>query len=90
MTRFNGKTAIVTGANTGIGLETARMLALKGADVALRCLAALPDDRASLVVVGGPSGVDGHEIEDARRTHPVRPEAARARRGARLQHHFGR
>ncbi len=32
-----GRTAIVTGANTGIGLETARMLALKGARVALAC-----------------------------------------------------
>jgi NAD(P)-dependent dehydrogenase (short-subunit alcohol dehydrogenase family) len=32
-----GRTAIVTGANTGIGLETARMLALKGADVIVAC-----------------------------------------------------
>ena len=32
-----GRTAIVTGANTGIGLETARMLALKGANVLLAC-----------------------------------------------------
>jgi NAD(P)-dependent dehydrogenase (short-subunit alcohol dehydrogenase family) len=32
-----GRTAVVTGANTGIGFETARMLALKGADVVLAC-----------------------------------------------------
>ena len=32
-----GRTAIVTGANTGIGLETARMLAQKGAKVVMAC-----------------------------------------------------
>ncbi|MEM7099433.1 MAG: oxidoreductase [Pseudomonadota bacterium] len=32
-----GKTALVTGANTGIGLETARILAARGAQVLLGC-----------------------------------------------------
>ena len=32
-----GRTAVVSGANAGIGFEAARMLALKGADVVLAC-----------------------------------------------------
>jgi D-inositol-3-phosphate glycosyltransferase len=36
-----------------------RIQALKSVDVALGCLAALDDQRAELIVVGGPSGDDG-------------------------------
>lgn len=37
MPEQSGRTAIVTGANTGIGFETARMLVLRGANVVLAC-----------------------------------------------------
>jgi D-inositol-3-phosphate glycosyltransferase len=40
-------------------LFVGRIQPLKGADLALRCLAELADERAELVVVGGPSGADG-------------------------------
>ncbi|GAK12100.1 probable oxidoreductase/short-chain dehydrogenase [Geomicrobium sp. JCM 19039] len=35
MPDLTGKTAVITGASDGLGLETARALALKGADVIL-------------------------------------------------------
>ncbi|MFN8034939.1 MAG: glycosyltransferase [Acidimicrobiia bacterium] len=40
-------------------LFVGRIQPLKGADLALHCLAELCDPRAVLVVVGGPSGIDG-------------------------------
>jgi len=40
-------------------LVVGRIQPLKGIDLAIRCLAALDDLRAHLVVVGGPSGPDG-------------------------------
>lgn len=59
-------------ARTRLGLDGRRVILfvgriqpLKGVDVAVRCLAALDDPQATLVVVGGPSGADG-EAELAR------------------------
>jgi D-inositol-3-phosphate glycosyltransferase len=40
-------------------LFVGRIQQLKGADLALRCLSVLRDERATLAVVGGPSGADG-------------------------------
>ena len=56
-------------------LFVGRIQPLKGADLALRCLAELPDAGATLVVVGGPSGADG-----AGRARPA--PRARVRRSA--------
>ena len=43
----SGRTAIVTGANTGISYETARMLALKGAHVVLACRSSAKAEQAA-------------------------------------------
>jgi D-inositol-3-phosphate glycosyltransferase len=45
-------------------LFVGRIQPLKGADLAVRCLAALDDPKTTLVIVGGPSGIAGdHELE---------------------------
>ncbi len=54
-------------ADTPLLLFVGRIQPLKGADVAVAALAELGDDRATLVVVGGPSGPDGES--EMRRLH---------------------
>jgi D-inositol-3-phosphate glycosyltransferase len=74
-----------------LGIDAARMLLfvgriqrLKGADLAIRALAALDDPKVALVIVGGPSGRDGNaeqtrlhgladELGVARQIHWVSP-----------------
>jgi D-inositol-3-phosphate glycosyltransferase len=50
-------------------LFVGRIQPLKGTDLAVRCLAALDDPSAALVVVGGPSGPDGET--ELRRVHSL-------------------
>jgi D-inositol-3-phosphate glycosyltransferase len=65
-------------------LFVGRIQKLKGADLAIRCLAALDDPKLALVIVGGPSGPDGrteqarlHALADelgvTRQIHWVKP-----------------
>lgn len=55
---LGGKTAIVTGANTGIGLEIARALARKGARVLLACRDADKAAAAQADIGSGPERAD--------------------------------
>jgi len=53
-------------------LFVGRIQRLKGADLAIRALAALDDPKVALVVVGGPSGPDG--AEEQARVHALAAE----------------
>lgn len=64
--RFNGRTAMVTGAASGIGLATARRLAREGASVALldRDVARLDDAVASMSTEGARVGSWAVDVTD--------------------------
>src|SRR6266511_2453574 len=57
--RSGARRALGLSVDRPVLLFVGRIQALKGVDLALRCLAGVPDQRAELVVVGGPSGADG-------------------------------
>lgn len=77
--RFNPGTAAeraATRASLGLGdrpvlLFAGRIQPLKGADLAVRALAALDDPRVVLLVVGGPSGIQGEREAAALRALSV-------------------
>nr|WP_246023186.1 oxidoreductase [Nocardia yunnanensis] len=60
---LNGRTAIVTGANTGLGLETARQLAAHGARVVLACRDTGKGEAAALDIRRGAPGAEVSVLE---------------------------
>jgi 3-hydroxybutyrate dehydrogenase len=59
----SGKTAIVTGSNSGIGLGVARELARAGADVVLNSFTDRPEDHALAAALGAEFGVRARYIK---------------------------
>ncbi|HEY5473695.1 MAG TPA: SDR family NAD(P)-dependent oxidoreductase, partial [Candidatus Limnocylindrales bacterium] len=56
---LTGTTAVVTGANSGIGFETASALAAHGASVTLACRNVSKGEQAAELIRRGRGGVDG-------------------------------
>ncbi|MBI1418058.1 MAG: 3-hydroxybutyrate dehydrogenase [Limimaricola sp.] len=59
---LRGKTAIITGSNSGIGLGVAEALAAAGADVVLNSFTDRPEDHALAVQMGQQHGVEARYI----------------------------
>ena len=60
---LKGKTAIITGSNSGIGLGVARELARAGADVVLNSFTDRPEDHALAAALGAEFGVRARYIK---------------------------
>ena len=59
---LQGKTAVITGSNSGIGLGVARALAAAGADVVLNSFSDRPEDHALAAALGEEFGVTARYI----------------------------
>ena len=82
---LSGKTAIVTGANTGIGLEIARGLSRKGARVVLACRDADKANAAMDDISSGPERADLAYLHlDLANIASVRDAAEEARKEHRI------
>lgn len=62
-TSLDGKTAVITGSNSGIGLGVARELARAGADVVLNSFTDSPDDHAIAAKIADEFGVTARYIQ---------------------------
>jgi len=69
-----GKTAIITGSNSGIGLGVARALAAAGADIVLNSFTDAPEDHALATSLSEEHGVNAQYIA----ADMSRPDACRA------------
>ncbi len=76
---LNGKTYLVTGGNSGIGLETSRMLAAAGADVVIACRNPAKAKKAVARIVAAGAGIADSITLDLASMDSVREAAAEFR-----------
>ena len=60
---LSGKTAVITGSNSGIGLGVARELAKAGANVVLNSFTDTPEDQALAAEIADVTGVDAKYVQ---------------------------
>lgn len=79
--RLDGLTAIVTGASSGIGVETARALAFAGADVVMACRSVVSGEQVAATLRAELPGGAGR-LEVAALKPPTSPPCARSSRAS--------